>query len=357
MAERKLNIPKNFIDKYGTNFPIWSYSKCSSIDNCIYEYFLSKILKYPSEQNIYSEVGGLVHNILEDFYNKKIPYGNMKNKFIEDFENTLFLGYKFYKDKKKNDITVKSYQKSIEHFFDTHNIIPYKIYTEKEVWIEIDNHVFVGYIDVMYQDEDKNIYILDYKTSSISGYTGKKKEEKAMQLLLYALALNQLGFPLERIKCCWNFLKYVDVEIETVNSKGKITYKKYRKERNKWIEGIKEFLFKELIMEFPDLLEWEIDIKIEECIRMNSIDTLPDSIKNKIQLYDAIEYIDVNEDNIEKVKRYLVKNIQEINSRTKNENWNREYPIDKGSSFYCSNLCGLKKYCKYYQDYIEKWGE
>ena len=70
MAQRKLNILQKFIDKYGKDFPIYSYSKCSSLDNCIYEYYLSRIKKVETEENIYGVVGSIVHDILEQFYKK-----------------------------------------------------------------------------------------------------------------------------------------------------------------------------------------------------------------------------------------------------------------------------------------------
>ena len=356
MSNREMKIPNNIKKKYGEKFPIWSYSKCSAIDNCVYEYYLNRILKYKSMSNIYSEVGEVVHNILETFYDKKIKYEDMASIFKEKFSNIEMLGYRFYKDTIKNKKFSKAYQDCLINFFKTHKVNPYKIYSEKEVWTEIDNNVFVGYIDVLFQDEEKNTYILDYKTSSISGYIGKKKKEKGMQLLLYALALNQLGFPLHKIKCCWNFLKYVEVTIEEINTKGEMKYKTHIKERNNWIDGIKKFLLKELTICYPNLLEWELDLKIEQCISENSLNSLPKSIQDKVKLNDAIIYIDVNEEEIENLKNYLRNNINEINHRIESQEWDIE-PISKNNSFYCVNLCGVKKHCKYYKDYIEKYGE
>ncbi len=48
-------------------------------------------------------------------------------------------------------------------------------------------------------------YIIDYKTSTI--YKGDKLVLHSFQLILYALALEKMGYKINKIG--WNFLKYV----------------------------------------------------------------------------------------------------------------------------------------------------
>lgn len=356
MGQRKLNIPKKFIDKYGNNFPIYSYSRCSSLDNCVYEYYLSRIKKVDTEENIYGIVGEIVHNILESFYNKKIKFSDMPILFEDKFFEIEMAGYCFNKsDKIKNKNMTKTYVDNIKHFFENHNVVKNKLFTEKEVWIDIDGNVFVGYIDAVYREDKDKYVILDYKTSSMSGYIGKKKDEKAMQLLLYALALNQANIPLENIKCGWNLLKYVNVITYQVSKSGKIKKKSKVTERCRWVKECKNEVKKELIEYYPNMLEWEIDIMFQECIDNNNLKTLPQEIQDKFYLNDCIVYIDVNKENIKKLENYLLNKIKEIKKRTEKDDWNREN-IDKADSFYCTMLCGVKKHCKYYKDYVKQYG-
>ncbi|MFR4986479.1 MAG: PD-(D/E)XK nuclease family protein [Lachnospirales bacterium] len=352
MSVREIQIPQKFIDKYGSNFPIYSYSKCSSLDNCIYEYYLSRIKKVDIEENIYGVVGGIVHDILEKFYNKEIKFDDMPTLFEDKFFEIEMLGYCFNKtDKVKNETITKSYVDNIKHFFENHNIINSKIFTEKEVWIDIKGNVFVGYIDAIYRENKAKYVVLDYKTSSMSGYTGKKKDEKAMQLLLYALALKQANIPLENIKCGWNFLKYVNVTTYQVLKSGKVKEKVKIAERYKWVKELENQIKKELVEYYPDMLEWEIDILFQECVDKNNLDKLPQEIKDKFDLSDCIVYIDVNEQTIKNLENYLLDKIKEIKDRTEKKDWDRKN-IDKNDLFYCTMLCGCKNHCKYYKDYV-----
>lgn len=353
---RNMKIPKKFIDKYGDNFPIYSYSKCSSLDNCVYEYYLSRIQKLDTEENIYGVVGSAVHDVLEKFYNKEIKFEEMPKLFEDKFFEIEIAGYYFNKtDRSKNKKMLQSYVGNIKHFFENHNIINSKILTEREVWVDIQNNIFIGYIDAIYCDDKNNYVILDYKTSSISGYTGKQKDEKAMQLLLYALALNQTNIPLESIKCGWNFLKYVNVTMKQVLKNNKIKEKVMIRERHKWVKECENQIKQELIEYYPDMLDWEIDILLQECTDKNNLKNLPKEIQNKFSLSDCIVYIDVNEEAIKNLEKYLLCKVKEINHRTENNDWDRE-DIDKKDSFYCNMLCGVKKHCKYYKDYVKNIG-
>lgn len=65
--------------------------------------------------------------------------------------------------------------------------------------------------------------------------------------------------------------------------------------------------------------------------------------------------IDVNEQTIKNLENYLLDKIKEIKDRTEKNDWDRK-DIDKTDSFYCNMLCGCKKYCKYYKDYISEYG-
>lgn len=56
---------------------------------------------------------------------------------------------------------------------------------------------------------------MDWKTSSI--YKGKKAENECGQLVVYAIGLNQQGVPMDKIRICWNFLKYVSIQYEQAN--------------------------------------------------------------------------------------------------------------------------------------------
>lgn len=348
MGERKeRKIPKKFIERYGENFPIWSYSRVSSFQNCIYEYFLSRVLKLEGKENIYSVTGSCVHDSIEAFYNKEIEYKDLVERFESDFLNIEISDFKFSNDELRNDSMREKYKECIIHFLKNHQAIKTKLITEQEIWVDVDGHVFMGYIDAVTKGEDGIYYVYDWKTST--RYSGKKVDEHANQLLLYALALNQAGVPLDKIRVAWNFLKYTNISYMQKNKKIKTTIG----ERHKWVEKIKTPLKKDL-KDFYGLEDWEIDIKIDELIKLNSLETLDESIKSKYALDDCYTYVEVNEQSILKLKNELVELVNEILKRSKNEeDWQRE-DIKPEEEFYCSVLCGMRGRCKYFKDYLNK---
>lgn len=421
MAQRKEIIrPKRLVEKYGENFPIWSYSRISSYKNCQHEYYLSRILKVKSENNYWGILGGLAHDSLEDYYNRKIEFGDMLNKFENSFLDYEILDLKFVKDDKQNNKMIKKYKDCMIHFFKNHKAIKQKVLSEREVWVEIDKNVFVGYIDAIHCDEEGNYVITDYKTSSMGAeYKGENLLHKQEQLLLYAVALQQMGVSLDKIKIRWNFLKYTNIKY---NHMVNVTYLKDEKykticvkkseliskianqlkkdileycpdadvkevskeirkwkvdndfnalplwlqerytisdviktgERNKWIESIKTQLKKDLIS--YGLSEIEAEIMYLDCLSENNLNIVPNEVSKNYVLEDAYVYGEVNQTNINKLINNMSNAIEEIkNNGLKNpDKWTKnKTEIDK-SMYYCNNLCGVKKECKFYEKYIEE---
>lgn len=346
-ARRERVIPKRFIEKYGENPQIWSFSRASTIQNCTYEYYLSRIEKVKSKDNIYTLCGTVTHDILEDFYNNKVEFNEMRNRFDSDFLNIEISDYKFSNEEDKNERMKDKYRNCIIHFFDNHNPVKNKVLTEKEIWIEVNNNVFMGYVDAIHKDDDGNIVITDYKTST--KYSGKKIGEHQNQLLLYALGLHQGGISLSKIKCRWAFLKYTDITYKQKNGK----YKTTTGERHKWVDKIKTPLKRD-IKEFYELENWQADLKVEECVKANTLDSLDDSISSKYKLDDCYVYIDVNEDTIRKMTNDLSELVEIANKNGKEEkNWERE-DIEPSEEYYCNVLCGVSHQCKYYKNYLKK---
>lgn len=238
MAERReIKIPARITDKYGEKINIWSYSKLNTLDTCVHEYYLARILKKSKKQNIYGIVGGIAHDILEKYYNKEIAFEQMLPIFESEFLGVELGDYKFSTDADKNRKMRDTYKENVKQFFQNHIPMEGKVSNELEVWIDVDGHIFIGYIDNILKDNDGNYIITDYKTSGMSDYTGEKKVKKGMQLLLYALGLMQIGVPSDKIKCRWNFMKYATIGItyETKAKKDNIKYKETIGERSKWV--------------------------------------------------------------------------------------------------------------------------
>ena len=220
----------------------------------------------------------------------------MASKFESDFLDVEISDYKFSSDEDKNLKMMNNYKQDIVNFFKTHELVNHKVLTEREVWIEVDNNVFIGYIDAMHKEGDTYI-ITDYKTSSISEFQGSKLLEKQKQLLLYAYGIHQLGIPLDKIKIRWNFLKYtnilvkhmINVTYNTIDKEGNIKPKTSCVKKCEWVSKIKTQLKKDIKEFNNNLSAKELKDMIDKCVEDNSLESLDKSIQDKYVLSDVVK--------------------------------------------------------------------
>lgn len=384
MAERKeINIPQKYKEKYGEKPRLWSYSHATSIGNgcCRVEYYLSRIKKLESEEGVYTTLGTSAHDTMESFYNGEISYDQLESTFLSKYLDFEMGDLKFCSDEKEHEKRSTKYKELICHFMRNHNVYPNKVLTEREMWVEVGDNLFFGYIDAITKVDNK-VHIIDWKTSTYGNeYKNEHGKVKQMQLLLYAKAIHDLmGTPYKDIVAGWNFLKYVKVNIDYYTGKGKkleLKHKETIKERTCWVEGVKGQLKRDIKRFYPELEEFEVDFLVEDCIARNDISQLKDEIKNNYVLTDAFVEVEITEEKVNEMVEYLSNNIKIIQeNRTNDDYWFEEKEdrkrnikelemngepvtdadqvINKSEEFYCNTLCGVRKHCPYYKEYLAR---
>ena len=318
---------------------IWSWSKINCFNTSPYEYYLKYIKKAKEDRanSIYVTTGGISHNILEKFYTNEIPYKKMLEEFEDGWTVAVDIAdLKFDRtDEEKNTKIKDKYYENLVHFFNNHTVLKNKPVIEQFVKIKIDNNLFQGYIDCAFKDDDGNIHIVDFKTSSI--YKGAKAENECGQLVLYAIGLNQQGIPMDKIRICWNFLKYVSIQYEQKN--GAIKTKE--SERCKIGESLQSNA-KTWLKHFG----YEPDEYLKKLLDTNDISCLPDEVQEKYVIDDCYVYIGLTDKLIDKWSNYIITTIKDIELREKDyeETHNDKYFFDteesvKEQSYYFANLC------------------
>jgi ATP-dependent helicase/DNAse subunit B len=158
---------------------IYSFSRLQSYHNCEYGFFLNYKLHKDGVQNMYSLLGGVVHENME-----KLVYNQMTNEealkiFREKlFEYTEILNYKFPSPKIQ-----QNFVECVENYIKLYSPIPHKeFYSELEFYTDINGIPLHGFIDgVVFKENDK-VVVIDYKTST--KFTKKDLQEKGLQLAL-----------------------------------------------------------------------------------------------------------------------------------------------------------------------------
>ncbi|KEK23907.1 PD-(D/E)XK nuclease family protein [Bacillus gaemokensis] len=380
---------------------IWSFSKMSTFSQCTWAYFLRYIQKIRVKgDNCYTVWGTNSHDIIQGFYEDEFTYEGM----LVELEQRI-LDYLMADDKKlkfPNDSEWESYIANIRHYFTNTEVIPYKVVNEKPVLAEfkgIEKYIFQGYIDSEYYDEQNNFVILDYKTSSMSGFTGKKLIEKAQQLIIYAFGVSKFRkIPMEKIRIRYDMMKYCNVtfmqkngkektskaerrlwvahmanqirkdlqdvpkEIEKVNKEiakleRKLNLKKTTEEEKPAINALIEVEKQKIVEIEKDLFDVvTIDDMITTAINENNLDNMPPFVKNKYKVGNCYIDVELTPEVLEEVESQIVDTLNKIIKKTEAENHEEAFTrgkIENSDSYYCVNLCDMRDHCKFYKEFKE----
>lgn len=341
-------------EKYNTD-RLWSWSKINTFLTSKYEYLLKYVLKIDEDRcdSCYTTLGTVCHDTLDRFYEGEIKYENMIDDYNDGFTTAIIIaGLKFDRSNEESNKSIgEKYNNNLVHFFKNHKVYKHKLLIEKPIIVNVDDNIFIGYIDASYKDDDGCIHVLDFKSSSI--YTGKKLENNSGQLVLYSIGLHQMGVPLEKIKSQFNFLKYCTIQYQL--KKGDIKYRNV--ERSKIGESLQSNA-KTWLNHFG----YEPDEYLKMMLDTNGIDCLPEEVKEKYVITDCHVDVELNENIVNKWVNHIVTTIKDIELReadyeeTKFDKcfWDDEDSV-KEQSYYYANLCSysVAKLLPY-KAYLEK---
>ena len=298
----------NLKKKYGVD-RTWSFSRVNSFHNCPKEYQKHYLehLKLDSG-NVYTEFGTFSHNTIQSLVRGEIKYDEMYPKWQDEVGNWEVdpNSYQFDNDKIKT-----GYIANLNHYF-KHTQVPAgsQFETEKPVLATIgDNnkYVFVGYVDTQYVDEDGNLVLIDYKTSSRSSFSKAKLPEKSLQLMLYAIGKHQHShLPYSKIRCMFDMMKYVTVHYQQENGKWNTSVQ----ERSRWVAKMEKKLATKLKKQ--GYAQDKADESIQVAIMANNLDNLPEEVQDQFLLENYVIELDITEEACQKVAKTIEQKCDEI---------------------------------------------
>ena len=145
-----------------------------------------------------------MHELLAGFYNGELTREDMLQTFLLEFNNRV-------KGERPRSSTVQQYICKGANYLRSFKPIDAKILgVEQEVRYKIKDIPFIGYIDIIAED-DNGIFIVDHKSKELTGRSNRKKptladmefEEMLIQLYLYAEAIYQ-NYGKYPYKLCFN---------------------------------------------------------------------------------------------------------------------------------------------------------
>ncbi len=318
--------------------PIYSISKLNTMDECLWSYWLTYMEHLPSKENIYTFAGTKIHSCLERIQNgEKIDF---RKEFQEMLEDAQILGIDF-----PNENIKTKWVKNIQCFIEGYNRPDYKKFeTEKLFLIKIHDYYIQGIIDLLIYNDDGTVSIIDYKTSS--KFSNSELKSKGRQLVLYGMAMEQLGYKVKSI--AWNMLKYCKISYPLKNGKIRETIA----ERGYILEKLKNDIIKEM-KNFPEYDDFTAEGMIAQACEDNSFDELPLKIKEKYRIEDYIAEYDFSEENKKDLEDFVKAKVGDIEQFSGEKEWWEPKELTPYNTFFCENLCSFSDSCEYYQEFKE----
>ena len=172
----------------------WSYSRISSFNSCPYKFFLTYIDPCDKIPQFFSGYGSFIHELLAAYYSGQRTKEEVVREYLTGFRSHIV-------GKAPDQKIFSSYfQQGLSHLKGLVKPKQNIIGVENHVSFQVGGHPFIGYIDLLLQDEENgDITILDHKSRSLKTRSTRGKYTKSdeeldrylRQLYLYSIPVEQ----------------------------------------------------------------------------------------------------------------------------------------------------------------------
>lgn len=161
----------------------YSFSKLSSWWQCKYGFYQRYIEHKPGIGNAFSSYGSYVHSIMEKYANGEIDIWNLVDTYEWGFEVAVPEKFPWNKYVSLKDSYYSQGEDFLKNFqgYDNYEILG----VEQEFTIPVDDWELIGFIDLLFKDENGRLVVRDYK-SKASFKNEEEKKKYTRQLYLYS---------------------------------------------------------------------------------------------------------------------------------------------------------------------------
>ena len=234
----------------------WSFSRLTAFEDCPYKFYLTYIEKVPKKEHFFSDYGSFVHLVMEKYLKGELKREDLVTYYILNFRE-------YVKTKAPTEKIFKNYfEQGIDYFMEIPSPQTTCIGIEKDIEFFLDGKKFVGFIDVVSQDEN-GINIIDHKSRNLKPrgkgkkptLTDKELDEYLRQLYIYSISIKEeFGvYPKNLIFNCFRTRKLV---VEPFNEEV--------------LEAVKNWAIS-LIEEIREESDWEPNIEDFKCKHICSV--------------------------------------------------------------------------------------
>lgn len=324
---------------------VYSISRLNTINQCEYQAYLSYIKELPRRGNVWSNLGGSIHDALEKCVKGEANESILSKAIQDELDNLEILGLEFPLDRNGNPTLRDNWIANMTRFAKEFKTPKGNFETEKLVLLHWKDNIWIqGYIDLIRHNNDGSVYILDWKSSS--QYDKKHLVEAGRQLVLYALAMQEQGYEVKRMS--WVMLKYCVTKWTQKNGKPKEKISEWRN----YIKDLRSVLSKKLTDMGYD--EVDVDAMLFKAEQENSMDSLPEELRAQFKTLPYVRDYELTPEVIAECKQYIDDSIEKYHKCGSEEKNFEPCDIEK-ESFFCSSLCDFKDSCKYWEKYCDEY--
>lgn len=166
----------------------YSFSKLSTWWTCPYGYKLKYIDHKSGIGNAFSSFGTLVHSLMERYAKGELELWDLPSVYEWEFPSAVTEKFPW---NKYVDLSKSYYEQGLAFLKAFQGYEKCKLLgVEDEFQLQIDDWMFVGIIDLVFEDEDGRLIVRDYK-SKASFKDEKEQMKYARQLYLYSLFVKE----------------------------------------------------------------------------------------------------------------------------------------------------------------------
>lgn len=182
-----------YMSNYLIDLMTWSHSRLGCYIQCPYQFYLKYIEALDGQPMFFASFGSLIHDLLAGYYRGETPAGELSSQFMMRFPFEVV-------GRAPSDTMRASYFRQGAECLRAPSPISGKILgVEERVSFDIGGRPFVGFVDLVYEDEDSALYILDHKSRALKSRSARKKPTKTdaeldeflRQLYLYAIPIER----------------------------------------------------------------------------------------------------------------------------------------------------------------------
>lgn len=172
----------------------WSYSRLSAFEDCPYLWFQRYICEIPGQSKFFAQYGSLMHSILQQYLTGALRKDELVSYFLSHFVTDI-------SDKAPSHKLHMNYLEQGRQYLKTLSFPARKVIkVEDKMMFQFAGHPFIGFLDLLSEDEHGKLYITDHKSRALKPRSNRKKptlgdielDKYLRQLYIYASAVYQM---------------------------------------------------------------------------------------------------------------------------------------------------------------------